>query len=319
MPQKHTIMNNKTILIGPTGFLGPSFLKKNPSIIAVGRSGLPDYLDNDYLHIEDDLDFKKLDKLDFDNVIFLIGSSDHHILNASPSMAIEKNVLALSRFLWYLRDTKRSVKKIINFTTMLQYDTKKMTLPCNESQPRNPSVNNYVLSKFVSELITEQHRDIFSIIDVRISNVYGPTKLMRPDIVPSTTWSLLAGIKTSVWTKKPKRDFIYVDDAVEAVIKLLDTDYSGPVNLGSGTLSSVNDICIKLEELSGANILDQNLSVSGHMEFVQDISLIKSLIDWSPKKSLDEGLEITYYKMKDYFQEPYIRNNIINYFKQNTI
>lgn len=309
-------MNNKTILIGPTGFLGPSFLKKNPSIIAVGRSKLPDYLDNDYFYIEDDLDFKKLDKLEFDNVIFLIGSSDHHILNASPSMAIEKNVLALSRFLWYLKDSKRSVKKIINFTTMLQYDTKRMILPCNESQPRNPSANNYVLSKFVSELITEQHRDEFSIIDVRISNVYGPTKLMRPDIVPSKIWSLLAGIKTSVWTKKPKRDFIFVDDAIEAVIKLLDTDYSGPVNLGSGVSSSVNDICTKLEELSGANILDQNLLVPGHMEFVQDISLIKSLINWTPKKSLDIGLEITFNKMKDYFEEPKIRKNILNHLKQ---
>tara|TARA_B110000503_G_scaffold141307_1_gene234378 strand:- start:3548 stop:4486 length:939 start_codon:yes stop_codon:yes gene_type:complete len=309
--------NNKTILIGPTGFLGPSFLKKNPSMIAVGRSCLPDHLSNEFFPIEGDLDFKELDNLEFDNVIFLIGSSDHHVLNASPSMAIEKNVLALSRFLWYLRDSNRKVNKIINFTTMLQYDTKKMILPCNESQPRNSSVNNYVLSKFVSELITEQHRDKFSIIDVRISNVYGPTKLMRPDIVPSVIWSLIAGKDTSVWTKEPKRDFIFVDDAIDAVIKLLDTEYSGPVNLGSGVSSSVNDICSKLESLSGMSIADQGKLVSGHMEFVQDISLIKSLTGWSPKKSLDEGLEITFHEMSDYFKEPIIREDILKQFNGN--
>ena len=309
--------NKKTILIGPTGFLGPSFLKKNPSMLAVGRSSLPSYLNNSFFYIKDDLNFKELDNLEFDNVIFLIGSSDHHILNASPSMALEKNVLALSRFLWYLKDSNRKVNKIINFTTMLQYDTKRMILPCDESQPRNPYANNYVLSKFVSELITEQHRDQFSIIDVRISNVYGPTKLMRPDIVPSVIWSLIAGKETSVWTKKPKRDFIFVEDAIDAVIKLLDTDYSGPVNLGSGISSSVNDICIKLESLSGMSIADQQISVPGHMEFVQDISLIKSLIDWTPKKSLDEGLEITYNEMNSYFEDSKIRENILQHLNGN--
>ena len=154
---------NKTILIGPTGFLGPSFLEKDPSIIGVGRSVLPDHLSNDYFHIDGDYAFNMLDSLDFQNVIFLIGCSDHHKLNNDPTLAIEKNVLALSRFLWYLKKSKRKVNKIINFTTMLQYDTSKMKLPCDESQPRNPLVNNYVMSKYMSEMITAQHRDEFDL------------------------------------------------------------------------------------------------------------------------------------------------------------
>jgi len=40
---------NNTILIGPTGFLGPSFLEKDASIIAVGRSKLPSHLKNIFL------------------------------------------------------------------------------------------------------------------------------------------------------------------------------------------------------------------------------------------------------------------------------
>ena len=303
----NTTLQTKTILIGPTGFLGPAFLEKDPTITAVGRSKLPEHLSNDFFHIEDDNDFKKLDSLEFDNVIFLIGCSDHHLLNSHPTLAIEKNVLALSRFLWYLRQSNRKVNKIINFTTMLQYDTSKLVLPCHEDRPRNASVNNYVLSKYVSELITQQHRDFFDIIDIRISNVYGPTRLLRPDIVPSTIWSLLHFKEASVWTKAPKRDFIFVEDAVDAVLKLLKTNYSGSVNLGTGIGSSVGELCNHLEQLSGISIGDQNIKVSGHMEYYQDISLLKSLIDWEPTYSLKEGLTKTFLAMKDFYKEKKVK------------
>jgi nucleoside-diphosphate-sugar epimerase len=295
-------MNNKTILIGPTGFLGPAFLKTDPSIIAVGRSRLPSYLNNDFVEIGSNLDFSPLDEIEFDNVIFLIGSSEHKALNSHPTMAIEKNVLALSSFLAYLKDSKRSVKKIINFTTMLQYDSSKMAIPCDEDQPRNPYVNNYVMSKYVSELITEQYREFFSIIDVRISNVYGPTPLYRPDIVPSLIWSILETGEASVWNKAPKRDFIYVGDAVDAVLKLLQSDYSGPINLGSGVSCSVEELCSCLEEFSGVSISDQSIPVSGHMSFCQDVSLITSTIDWTPKYNLYDGLKVTFDEMKSLYE-----------------
>jgi len=309
------IKKDKTILIGPTGFLGPAFLEKDPSIIAVGRSKLPEHLTNDFFYIEDDNDFSRLDNVDFQNVIFLIGCSDHHLLNSHPTLAIEKNVLALSKFLWYLRQSKHKVNKIINFTTMLQYDTSKMVLPCNELQPRSPSINNYILSKYTSELITEQHRDKFNIIDVRISNVYGPTRLMRPDIVPSIIWSLIHKKQASVWTKKPKRDFIYVEDAVNAVLKLIKTDFSGVVNLGTGVGSTVKELCDHLKNFSGISILDQDKKVSGHMEFYQDISFLKSLIDWEPKYTLESGLFKTYSLMSNFYKEKKTKTHIQSFYK----
>ena len=295
-------MKNKTILIGPTGFLGPAFLKYDPSIVAVGRSELSSDLSNEFIKIGSDLDFSPLDLVDFENVIFLIGSSDHKILNSHATMAIEKNVLALSSFLSYLKKSGRKVNKIINFTTMLLYDSSRMVIPCDEKQPRNPSVNNYVMSKYISELITEQYRDIFPIIDVRISNVYGPTALYRPDIVPSLIWKLLENGKASVWNKAPKRDFVFVDDAVDAVLKLIESGYSGPVNVGSGVSSSVHELCDHLEKLSGISIDDQNIPVSGHMEFCQDISLIRSIVDWEPQFDLSRGLEKTFNEMQILFK-----------------
>jgi nucleoside-diphosphate-sugar epimerase len=306
---------NKTILIGPTGFLGPAFLEKDPTITAVGRSKLFSHLENDFFYIKSDDDFERLDSLEFDNVIFLIGSSDHHILNSHPTLAIEKNVLALSKFLWYLKKADRKVNKIINFTTMLQYDTSLMTLPCGENEPRNPIANNYILSKYMSELITAQHRKEFNIIDIRISNVYGPTRLIRPDIVPSLVWSLIHNNKASVWTKKPIRDFIYVEDAIDAVLKLLKTDYSGPVNLGTGVGTSIEKLCNHLEDISGFSIENQNISVQGHMEFYQDISLLKSLISWKPKYNIKDGLLKTYKTMESYYNETEVKDRLKNFIK----
>lgn len=296
-------MTSKTILIGSTGFLGPAFLKMDPSIVAVGRSALPSDLYNEFVEIGSDLDFSPLDNVNFENVIFLIGSSDHKILNAHPTMALEKNVLALVSFLTYLKTSGRKVNKVINFTTMLQYDSAKMIIPCDETQPRNPSVNNYVMSKYVSELITAQYRDSFPIIDVRISNVYGPTSLYRPDIVPSLIWQLLETGEGSVWNMSPKRDFIFVEDAVTAVLKLINTSFSGAVNLGSGVSSSVKELCACLEGISGIRISDQGIPVSGHMEFCQDISLIKTLTDWEPQFNLARGLEKTYKEMQSIYQQ----------------
>ena len=56
---------------------------------------------------------------------------------------------------------------------------------------------------------------------------------------------------------------------MDAVFKLLDSNFSGSVNLGSGIGSSVDELCSYLEELSGIKISNQNIKVSGHMEFIK--------------------------------------------------
>ena len=280
------------ILVGPTGFLGESFLRVRPNIVAVGRrnSFNPPFR---HININSTFDFSPLDKENIEYAIFLIGSSDHNILNNHPTIAFEMNVFPLSRFLHYMSLRKKPPKKIVTFTTMLQYDSDKMKLPCDENQPIKPYVNNYVLSKVTAEQISKIYRKFFDIIDIRLSNVYGPTHLRRPDLIPSLMHSILDNERTKVWTKKPSRDFVYVDDVIEAVMGLLNTDFSGPINIGSGKSESVNYVCEILEELCDVKIYSEDRKVSGHMKYYHDLTLLKNLVKYSPTP-LYEGLKTTF-------------------------
>ncbi len=292
---------SQTILFGGSGFLGPIILEKYPDIISIGRSLLPPYLKNKHITLRSLDNLTALDSVNFDKVIFLIGSSNHHMINRKPSMGIDYNVLPLKKILFYLQ--KRKIKKFICFTTILLYDVNKMKLPVNETQAINPYTNDYVFSKYLSEELITFYSDKIPSIIVRFSNIYGPTKLIRPDLVPTLIQKALSPNEVTVWNTKPVRDFLYTPDAADAIIKLLDTDYVGPVNLGTGKSVSVRQITNIIEDLSGKKIKDLNKPVSGPMNFVCDISLVKNLTGWEPKYSIEEGLKETYKIMKQYADE----------------
>ncbi len=63
--------------------------------------------------------------------------------------------------------------------------------------------------------------------------MFGPTRLNRFDLIHLLVRQLLDYGKGEVASTKPERDFIYVEDAAHAVIKLLETDYTGILNLGT--------------------------------------------------------------------------------------
>ena len=115
---------NKTILLGSSGFLGPQILSKYPDIISVGRTVPPKT--NPLEHVPcpslEDLP-RVLDRLEFNKVIMMIGSSNHTVLNEQRPLnveAIEKNVLPMKKVFSYLRT--RELKKVITFSSILLYD-----------------------------------------------------------------------------------------------------------------------------------------------------------------------------------------------------
>ena len=92
----------KTILFGGSGFFGPILLKKYPNIISVGRTKPPRGIKNTHINISNLNNLKKLDKIKFNKVIFLIGSSNHHIINKDINIGIKYNFDPMIKIMEYL-------------------------------------------------------------------------------------------------------------------------------------------------------------------------------------------------------------------------
>lgn len=301
MPNISKKRMGKVLLFGGSGFLGPNILKKYPQIICVGRSRPPFYIKNNFIKLNNFEDMKKLDKIKFDRVIFLIGNSDHHILNSSNlDLALSYNFYPLKSALNYF--VKRKVKKIITFSGALIYGTDNLKLPVKEDQTIDGFQNNYLFSKYMAEELCNFYRKKIQIINVRLSNIYGPTLFRRPDLVQSILMKILIQKKNkiNVWNFSPKRDFIHTDDVADAIIKLLYCDYSGNINLGTGISNSVGTVCKIISKITGAEIVNLKKKVGGQKEFRFNINLIHKLTGWKPKLSLKDGLEMTIKKINYY-------------------
>jgi len=290
----------KTLLFGGSGFLGHIFLREYPEIISAGRnhpSQSGSEIKNTHINIPDMDSLHLLDDIEFDNVIFLVGNSNHHEINSSCMMGMEYNVIPLKKILHYLKG--RKIDKFVCFTSILLYGNEPKGRPVNEQDEIHPYQNEYIFSKYLAEQVVEFYKKEVPIINIRLCNIYGDTSLIRPDLVPTLIKDVLTKDNPTVWNMNPKRDFIFTTDAASAIVKLLDTDYTGNINLGSGSMSSIKDIANIIEDISGKKITSLEKNVDGVMEFVADISLLKSLINWEPEHSLRDGFEKTFSAMKE--------------------
>lgn len=292
---------SRTILLGGSGFFGPVILQKDPDIISVGRTKPPIECKNEHIQINDLSELYKLDDISFDKVIFLIGSSNHHEINLSDNMGIDLNVNLLNQALSYF--SKRKLKKFICFTTILLYDQNQLSLPVSEDQKINPYINKYVFSKYLSEQVVNFYSNAVPSIIVRLSNIYGYTRLRRPDLVPTIMQDVFNKDVVKIWSNKPKRDFIFTEDAADAVLRIINTNFTGIINLGAGKMVSLAKICEIVEGFSNKKIISEDKKVSGPMEFITDIQKIRLLTGWSPKFDIFNGLKKTYEIMKKYNEE----------------
>ncbi len=287
-----------TILFGGSGLLGSIMLRENPDIISVGRTK-PLGLSNTHIHVSMD-DLTVLDTIDFDKVVFFIGNSNHHILNKSCMSGIEYNVIPLKQVLYYLKG--RKIKKFMCLTSILLYGNEEKGYPVSETEQIHPYQNEYLFSKYLAEEVVKFYSKEVPIINIRLSNIYGDTHLQRPDLIPTLVLDCITKDDVSVWNDKPIRDFIFASDACDAILKLLDTDYTGNINLGNGEMHSVREVCDILEKLSGKKIKSLDIEVTGVMKFMTDTSLLEKLTLWYPKHTLEEGITKTYNAMLNHIK-----------------
>jgi nucleoside-diphosphate-sugar epimerase len=296
-----SLTGSGTILFGGSGFLGPYILRAYPDIISVGRTTPP--TSNRHIPIETLADLDCLGDVRFDKVIYIIGNTDHHHLERETvprgeATAFDYHLTPLLQTLEQLK--QYPIRKFIHFSTILMYDDKKITLPVSETAPIDPYKNRYVLSKYLAEEASRFYSRWVPIITVRLCNIYGPTPLTRWDLIHVLCRQLLDEGRASIWSDRPERDFIYVEDAAHAIVKLLDTGYTGTLNLGTGTMTSIRRVKEMLERVSGGAITVRDEPVQGPMRFQCDLSTLDRLIDWTPRYSIEAGIRSTYDTMKSY-------------------
>lgn len=284
-----------TILFGGSGFLGPYILANYPKMISVGRSPSP--TPNRHIPIQTLADLSALDGVEFDKVIYIIGNTDHYamerdVIPAGEPTAFDFHTIPVIQVLEQLK--KRNLKKFIHFSSVLIYDEERITLPVSEHSPINPYKNRYVMSKYLGEELCKFYRNWVPIINARFCNLYGPTPLERFDLVHVLTRKLLDEGRAEIWSDRPARDFIYVEDAAHAIAKLLYADYNDTLVLGSGQMTTVAEVVDILREVSGMEIVSLDKPVSGPQQFRADISTLQRVIDWEPRISIREGIRRTW-------------------------
>lgn len=139
----------------------------------------------------------------------------------------------------------------------------------------------------------------------RIFNTYGPR--MHPNdgrVVSNFIVQALNNQPITIYGEgKQTRSFCYVEDMVEAFIRLMGTsdDFAGPVNLGSPTEFTILELANKVIELTGSKseLIFMPLPGEEPKQRCPNISLAKEQLRWEPVKLLEEGLEETV----NYFRE----------------
>jgi dTDP-glucose 4,6-dehydratase len=91
-----------------------------------------------------------------------------------------------------------------------------------------------------------------------------------------------------------------VDDLVEGIVRLLQSDYAQPVNIGNPDEISIGDFAEEIIKLTGTNqkVVYHDLPVDDPKQRQPDITKARQLLNWEPKVGRAEGLKLTY----DYFK-----------------
>ena len=142
-----------------------------------------------------------------------------------------------------------------------------------------------------------QHR--LEIKVARIFNTYGPR--MHPDdgrVVSNFIVQALKGLPITIYGEgKQTRSFCYVDDLVEGLIGLMNSEatITGPVNLGNPNEFTIGELADKVlaQTGSGSKIELKPLPEDDPQQRQPDITLATKLLDWNPKVDLEAGLDTT--------------------------
>jgi nucleoside-diphosphate-sugar epimerase len=184
-----------------------------------------------------------------------------------------------------------------------QIDPDNPVLSEDSAYPANPD-SEYGWEKLFSERLYMTYAKNYG-IDVRIArfhNVFGPNgswnngKEKAPAALCRKVALCKEGGTIDVWGPgNQTRSFLFIDECVEGMQRIMASDYTKPVNLGSTRMISINELVILIALLNGKNVSIRNIDGPiGVMGRTSDNELIKKVINWAPDEDLESGLIKTY-------------------------
>jgi ADP-L-glycero-D-manno-heptose 6-epimerase len=172
-------------------------------------------------------------------------------------------------------------------------------VPMKESQPRDP-LNVYAFSKMTMENMAARYAKELShpIVGLRYSNAYGPGEAHKgklASMIHQLAAQMRAGKRPRIFTPgTQKRDFVYIDDVVQANVKAMSAKEAGSFNAGAGRSWSFNEVVAELNRVLKTDL--QPDYFENPYGFTQDWtetdqSLAKQKLGYEPKFDLRAGVE----------------------------
>lgn len=174
-----------------------------------------------------------------------------------------------------------------------------------DAYPAMPDTG-YGWEKLMGERLCIYYRQDFGLETriARLHNVYGPEGTWDGgrEKAPAALCRKVAEAKRDgrqvieVWGDgNQTRSFCYVDDCVEGLIRLMRSDYAGPVNIGSDHLVSINGLARSVAYVAGHDIEIAHVAgPQGVRGRCSDNTLCRQVLDWAPETTLEDGLRRQY-------------------------
>ena len=315
-------MSRSVLVTGAYGLLGGwlvrALLERGDRVVALRRDRTPRaalVLDGaeqalDVVHgdlVEPGLVARALGEYEVDTVFHLAAQTLVGTANRSPLSTFEANV----RGTWTLLEACRlhGAERVLVASSDKAYGAS-AALPYREDHPldaRHP----YDVSKAATDLIARSYWHTFGlpVAVTRCANLYGGGDLNRSRLIPEAVGAALAGRAPVIRSDgSPERDFLYVEDAVEACLLLCDAlDRSDPgdgdgargeaFNAGWGEPHAVREVVALICAIAGTDVAPDVRGTgtpAGEIDrqFV-DAAKLRALTGWEPRVGLEEGLRRT--------------------------
>lgn len=185
-----------------------------------------------------------------------------------------------------------------------QTDINNPNLREDSAYPANPD-SEYGWEKLFSERLYMTYSKNYN-IDVRIArfhNVFGPNGSWNngKEKAPAALCRKVAladdNGEIEIWGPgNQTRSFLFIDECIEGIHRIMNGDYDKPLNLGSERMISINDLVLLIANLTNKSVTIKNVpGPVGVMGRRSDNTLIEQMLQWKPQEDLETGLLKTYH------------------------